>query len=765
MRDFTYAFRSLRQSPAFFALAVLTLALGICGSTAIFSIVNAVLLRPLPYRDPGRLFMISAEDSRPNIGNDGSTTLQDFDEWKSESRLFEAMTIFYKPGWSRMTLTGAEPRFVQGAFVTSSFFPMMGGNPFLGRGITAEDVRTKNRVVVLSRALWQERFGGSAEAKFWAPLTAHPEWSSDLETRWLVAGRLKPGVSAKQAQAEMSTIAARMQREHPERLKTTDIRVVGLTEYFAGNARAALSILFAAVLFVMLIGCLNVANLFLARGAARSQELAIRTALGAGRVRLVRLLFAESTAVAVLAGAIGMLFTDPAVHALRALAPQDIPRLDEAGQWSSAELGFAVVLCAVSVLIFELLPAWRIAPARSSGSGSARSRTHRVLVAAQFATALILLTGSGLLIRSFLAVLSTDPGFRPERVLAESVLLPNDIPAARYPAFYGEAFERIRALPGVEAVGATSHIFLLDERRTHSLRAVEGRAAEPVGSWRPLVWTQVSGDYFRAMGMHLLAGRYFREQDSPSSPPVAIINQTLARRFWPGQDPVGRRLKGFDPRGKNDDWVSVVGVVNDTRSTGLEKEPASQIYEVQAQRGEGTPYLVIRTNGDPLELAASVHSILRGLESTAILSTATTLEDQLHDQTARRWFETWILGVFSALALALAGIGIYGVMQYSISRRTHEIGIRMAIGARSFDVLAMVLREGLSLAIAGIGVGVLGAVWTVQLLKGMLYGVPASDPVTFAGVALLLVGIAAVASSLPARRAAKVDPMVALRYE
>jgi putative ABC transport system permease protein len=379
--------------------------------------------------------------------------------------------------------------------------------------------------------------------------------------------------------------------------------------------------------------------------------------------------------------------------------------------------------------------------------------------------AVILLSGAGLLIRSFLAVLAVDPGFHPEHVLTAHIDFPHSMTQTRQEAFFQRVFERVAALPGVQAAGAVSNLFFLDEERTWGLRQVEGRPPEPVGRWSQLVWTQVSGDYFRAMGIPLIEGRYFAERDGPESPPVAIVNQTLARRYWPGEDAVGKRLKGFDPRGRNDEWVTVVAVVGDTHSHGLERQPISQIYEAQIQRHENTPNLVVRTASDPARLAAAVRAAVRAVDNTAVIAKITTMEQRLGEQTARRRFQTWLLGVFSALALALAAIGIFGVMYYSVAQRTHEIGVRMALGARATDVFGMVIGQGLLLAGIGVGTGILGALWLTQALSGMLYGVTARDPVTFAMVALVLLATALAACYIPARRATRVDPMAALRCE
>jgi len=550
--------------------------------------------------------------------------------------------------------------------------------------------------------------------------------------------------------------------------------VIPLNEHIVGNVRRSLSVLFGAVLFVLLIGCTNLANLFLARGASRTREFAVRAAIGAGRGRLIFQVLTESVTVALIGGAAGVLVAIMAIRGLKAFGPEDIPRLAETGI-DGGVLLFTIGISLAAGIFFGLVPAWRVSRndpnetlkegGRNASEGRSGRRAHALLVTAEFAMAVILLSGAGLLIRSFLAVLAIDPGFRPEHVLTVNIEFPYSMTQTRQEAFYRRAFERVAALPGVQAAGAVSNLFFLNDARTWGLRQVESRPPEPVGRWTQLVWTQVSGDYFRAMGIPLIKGRYFTDHDGPDSPPVAIVNQTLARRYWPGEDAVGKRLKGFDPRGRNDEWVTVVAVVGDTHSYGLERQPISQIYEAQMQRHENTPQLVVRTASDPARLAAAIRATVRAVDNTAVISNITTMEQRLGEQTARRRFQTWLLGLFSALALALAAIGIFGVMHYSVAYRTHEFGVRMALGARAADVFGMVIRQGLLLAGIGVCAGILGSLWLTQALSGMLYGVTARDPVTFFAVAFVLLATALSACYIPARRATKVDPMVALRCD
>lgn len=388
-------------------------------------------------------------------------------------------------------------------------------------------------------------------------------------------------------------------------------------------------------------------------------------------------------------------------------------------------------------------------------------------VGVQFALSLVLLVSAGLLIRSFVNVLQVDPGFQPDHILTVRMLFTNAdaIPPSRMADYYQQALERLPQIPGVRAAGTVGNIFFLEENKNHALRQVEGRPPEPVSSWTPLVWTQISGDYFRAMSIPLLEGRTFNADDGRDSPPVAIINQTLAIRYWPGEDPIGKRLRGFDPRGKNDDWVTVVGLVADMRSHGLERAPMAEIYEAQAQRGEATPDLVVRTSTDPMLLAQEIRSSLRSLDKSVILSGITTMQEVLREQTAPRRFQAWLMGLFSGLALLLAATGVYAVMHYFVFQRIPEIGVRMAFGARGEDIAALLMRRATRFAGTGLSAGLVLALWAVSLIKRLLFGVTVADPLSFLGALFLLIVVAVTATYFPARRAMRVDPMVALRYE
>ena len=662
---------------------------------------------------------------------------------------------------------------------------------------------------MISEALWSQRFGRSPRAlgqdleigharwrvigvmpadfqvpfldtQLWAPVLSHPDWNDPEHVSphdhpfWDVFGRLNPGVPRTRAQAETAAIWRGLRAALPE-FHSNDIRVVPLRERFTGNVRKSMLVLFSAVTFLLLIACANVGNLLLARAARREREMAVRAALGAGTLRLLRQFMTEAAAFSLIAGTVGAAAAIELVPLLKAFAPASTPLLN-AVTLNVRGLLFALVLSFALGLLLGLAPSSRVSRyklnERQGAAGRSLTETRQgrrlksLLVAAEFALAMVLLTGAGLLIRSFLAVLDVNPGFRPESALTIQIGLPESTPDAQTPALYQAMMQRIAVLPGVQAVGGAGNLFYLDETRNHALRLVEGHSPEPKSTWKPLVWTQIAGDYFQAMGIPLVRGRFFNDRDGPKSPPAAIVNETLARRYWPGQDPIGKHLKGFDPRGQHDDWLTIVGVVKDTRVGGLEKIPFSQIYEVQAQRtGERIGNLVVRTSRNPAELASTLRTVIHNVNRNAIVSSITTMEMLLDQQKTQRRFQTWLTSIFSGLALALAALGVFGVMHYSVTARTHEIGIRMAVGANSSDIARLVLGNGTTLALSGIALGALAAFWSTKVISGMLYEIKPGDPVSFAGAAMLLVLVAVLATYLPAHRASHVDPIAALRQE
>jgi len=780
------------------------LALGVASSVSVFSLVDGILLRPLPYRDPQPLVTLTAYATRPPFDSNGSISFNDFLQLKSKSNSFSDLAITFRTGWSRVTLTGGTaPTPTQGAFVSPNLFAMLGRSPVLGRTFTAEENLRAERVVVISQALWAERFGSSPQVlardleidhvrwrvigvmppdfkapfldtQLWVPILSHPGWNDTEEPnpperpRWDVMGRLKSGISLSAAQAEVDSIEKGLREAQPQ-LHPNSVRVVPLREHFTGDVRKPLLVLFLAVAFLLFIACANVANLMLARATERENELTIRSALGAAQIRLFRQLLTEGFAFSVIAGTLGALGAMVLVPVLKALAPAGTPLL--AGvTLNTRSLLFAVSLSFSIGILLGSVPAWHAAKrnlgeslARYSTAGLRTQRLRSFLVAAEFALAMLLLTGAGLLIRSFIAVLRVDVGFRTANVLTVEVNLPDTSAPPRIAQFYRDVMERLAALPGVQAVGGVSNLFFLDETRTHALRLVEGRPPEPKSAWKPLVWAQVSGDYFQAMGIPLLRGRFFNRNDNPDSPPVVIVNETLAKRYWPGEDPVGKHLKGFDPRGKNDDWLTVVGVVKDTRSGGLERAPFSQIYEVQSQRGEQIGNLVIRTSAETSRTSFEVRGLIRHIDSAAVVSSINTVEQLLSEQEMQRRFQTWLVTVFSGLALALAALGVFAVMRHSVAARTNEIGIRMALGAETGDIARLVLSNATRLAAIGIAAGAVAGIESTRAIATMLYRVKPTDILSFTAAAGTLLAISLLASYVPARHASRIDPMSALR--
>lgn len=810
LSDLRYAFRSFRLAPAFFSLVIAILGLGIAAAISVFSLVDGVLLRPLPYRDPTRLVTLTSYAPKPPFDSNGSLSYTDFEQFKSHTRSFEDVAATFRQGWSQVTLTGgSEPVNAQGAFTTPNLFSLFGRAPILGRTFTPDENLSRERVVVISEALWRTRYSSSPQVlgadlelsgirwriigvmpsdfrvpfldlQLWAPILSHPDWNTPengvprQRQRFDVIARLNPGVSVAAAQSEADSIFAGLRAAAPEAHENQGIRVVPLREHFTGDLRKPMWLLFAAVASLLLIASSNVATLFLARAAQRERELAVRTALGAAQTRLFRQLLTESIVYSLSAGALGAIASIALIPALKHLAPADTPLLSSV-TLDTRSLLFALALSFTIGVLLGLAPAARKsaerlstflnAAGRTSTESRARRRFKSILVAAEFALAMVLLTGAGLLIRSFVSVLNVDLGFHPQHILTVQVGLPEPTPRPRMNAFYRDVLQRVSALPGVTAAGAVGNLFFLDEKRTHALRIVEGRPPEPKSSWKPLVWTQVAGNYFQTMGIPLVRGRYFNAQDTADTPPVVIVNETLARRYWPGENPIGKRVKGFDPRGRHDDWLTVIGLVKDTRNGGLEKQPFSQIYEAQTQSSEQLGNLVIRTASDPAPLARAARHIIHQVNPAAVIPSIETMERLLETQLMQRRFETWLIGLFSAIALALAALGVFAVMHHSVAAKRNEIGIRMALGARAADILKLMLSDGARLAFIGVAAGALIAVWSTDAIRGMLFNVRSTDPLTFTGAALTLIAVALAASYAPAHRASHIDPMTALRDE
>ena len=792
LQDLRYGVRNLRSNPLVSAVAALSLALAIGATTAIFSVVHTVLLRALPYQNPDRIVMLWGTNTL-NGSLEMNTSVPNFEDWKKRAQTLENLAS-YREVEASFTVKG-KADWIEYAVVYGDFFGLMGRPPVLGNTFRADNPDANE--VVLSYRLWQTRFGGSPDvigrtvelngitsqvigvmpegfafpsdsALLWAPASAIPNWQTRRSERSRgfgpILGRLRPQAKLDQARAEVDVISRGLAAEYPAENAERGMRLVPLAAQIHGKTVPfMLAILSGAVLLVLLIACANVANLLLARGAVRSEEIAVRSALGASNGRIVRQLLTESLLLSCVAGALGLPFADLGIRALIALAPHGIAGLGEA-RLDVPVLVFSLGLSLATGMLFGFSPAVRISQQARARQKMRMGDAHgmrRAFVVAQVALAVVLLTGAGLLIRSFFAIQSVDPGFRTARVLAATLRFGSALPPDRRAALYREAMTRIGSLTEVRAVGAISTMFSLDNEAKFGLRAVEGRPLESPQQWTPMMWATISGDYFQALGIPLVRGRFFSDEDTRNTTPVVIINETMARRYWPGEDPVGKGIKGFDARGHNDEWVRVIGVVKDMHSSGLERSPIAQIYETQAQSLEDTENLAVYTDASEGVLRNTIGS----LDHSGILADVNTLGARLQEQNLPRRFQTLLLSLFAALALGLAGAGIFAMMHYTVAQRTREIGIRMALGASRATVVGMVLHEGLLLVAAGCGIGLGGSLALARSMRSLLFEVGPSDPVTLSAVSLLLIGIALGACYLPARRATRIDPMVALRCD
>jgi putative ABC transport system permease protein len=793
--DVSYGLRSMVRNPGLTATAVLTLALGIGANTAMFSVVNAVLLRPLPYRDPDRLVTIRAQIPHLNIYGAFVEYNTYGDWWRARSRSFEALSAF-SPGSANLTL-GNEPERVATCRVNAGFLAVAGIHPALGRDfLPEEDQPGAPRVAIVSDSLWKRRFGGDrtligrqivldrntytvvgilrpgfdlygADTALYMPIAASTARVPGMPSVGVFA-RLKSGVTVRTAQAEIDELCRGWvgQYHYP---KDWGARVWRVRDFAVRDVRSSVLMLSVAVGLVLLIACANVANLLLARAGPRQREMAIRSALGASGGRIVRQLLTESAVLAAIAGAIGLLAAWAGVRALAA-GPVYLP-FQKTASIDLPVLWFSLGAALVTTLLFGLAPSLAIARAglaadlkeggRGGGEGLGRSRFRSALVIAEVALSLLLVIGATLTARSLVRLQAVDPGFHPEGVLAGYLTLPSSSYAepARRASFVKALIDRLERIPGVAAAGAVSHLPFSNAKSGSGI-VVEG-APPPQPGERMIVFERTADpQYFQAIGARLMAGRLFDAHDPPGHP-VAIINQTMARRCWPKQDAVGKRFGD----GRPDHWMTVVGVIADLRQTSLADEPDAESYVPFPQSPVATMALVVRTTGDPLRLAPATRAAVRELDQELPISGVAALADSLSQSTRPRRFSVLLLGSFALLAMILATVGIYGVISYSVTRRTHEIGIRLALGAERGRIQRMVVGRALIYGSAGVAIGVAGGLALTRLLRSMLYDVSATDPAVFAAASLFLLAIAALAGYVPARRAARTDPCVALRNE
>ncbi|HYW69521.1 MAG TPA: ABC transporter permease [Pyrinomonadaceae bacterium] len=818
-QDLRYGVRMLLKNPGFTVIVVITLALGIGANSAIFSIVNSILLRRPPYKEPHRLMMVWT--SMPQIESLEGTaqfpaSAADFIDWRNQNQTFEQIAAFRD---QRFNLAGGgEPEFLDGVQATASLLPLLGVEPKLGRSfLTEDDQPGASRVVILSHGLWQRRFASDPQiigqkltlndeaytvvgvmqpgiqfpskgdmpagfqfppqVDFYIPMAFS---ASEANTRNIlnlaVIGRLKPQVTIAQAQADMNALALQLARQYPLTHTGKGIILISLQQQAVGKVRIALLVFLGAVGFVLLIACANVANLLLTRATTRHKEVAIRSALGASRLRLIRQLLTESLLLALLGGTLGIVLAIWGIQLLVAVGPANLPRANTISVDGQA-FGFTLLISLLTGIVFGIAPALQTSKLdlneslKEGGTASAVSfgynRLRSLLVVSQVAIALVLLVGAGLMIRSFVRLLGVDPGFNPQDVLTMEVSLPRSdsttYAGQRQAALFQQVIGRLQTLPGVLAAGAVNSLPLSGNEGGRSF-GIQGRP-RAAGEVFDAGTRQVSPDYFKAMGIPLLAGRAFTDSDGSDTPRALIINQAFVRHYFPNENPIGKRLaydRGSDGRPA---WREIVGVVKDVKHTSLDSDPRPEMYCPISQFPSWDMTLVIRTTGDPMRLAGDVRRQVLAVNKDQPVHNIRTMEQWIDNSVSQRRFNMLLLSIFAAASLLLAAVGIYSVMAYSVAQRTHEIGVRVTLGASAADVLKLVIVQGMTLVLIGAAVGAVAAFALTRVMTGLLYGVSPTDPATFAMIALLLVGVALAACFVPARRATKVDPIVALRYE
>jgi putative ABC transport system permease protein len=809
IKDIRYGIRSLLKTPAFTAIAIVTLALGIGANTAMFSVINAVLLRPLPYNQPDRLVTIWEESPQRGL-YEMPISLANMRDWIDQNHTFDQISAYT---FTNLNLTGAgEPARLSAVRTSANLFPLVGATPLLGRVFLPEEDREgANRVVILSHGVWQSHFGsdsailgksltlnnqsytvvGVMPASFqfpvgfgylgrvlneptdlYVPLAPTSKETVRGSYSFFALGRLKPGMTITQARADMTAIESRLEQQYPDGNSGVGISLVATQEQTVKTIRPALLVLLGAVAFLLLIACANIANLLLARAASRQKEIAIRTALGASRLSVLRLLLTESLMLSLAGGGLGLLLAVWGTNALIALAPENIPRIDEVG-FDARVFGFTLAVSLVTGLLFGLIPTFHSSKPdlnealKESSRGSLGSATGKrlrgALVSIEVALSLVLLIGAGLMIKSFVRLQQMDLGFNPDQVLTVNL----SVSSSRYPedrqqvAFFQEALARLQSVPGVQSAAATTGLPLTLNLSGSDFR-IEGRPEPEAGKEMIINTRSVSPGYFKTLGISLIKGRDFSDRDKSDAPAAAIINNDLARIYFPGEDPIGKRITFDDGQS----WMSIVGIIGDVKQLGLDSNAKPEVYFPYLQVTSPRMSIVVRTTtSNPLSLIAAMKSQMQTIDKDLPLDNAKTMQQLLAESTSGRRFNMLLLAVFAGVALVLAIVGIYGVMSYAVSQRTQEIGIRMALGARAVDVLKLVVKNGMSLALIGVAIGLAGSFALTRLLASLLFQVTPTDRTTFAGVAVCLIVVAFLACFIPARRATKVDPLVALRNE
>jgi putative ABC transport system permease protein len=825
MNDLKFAFRQLLKNPGFTVVAVLTLAIGIGANTAIFSIINGVLLKPLPYPEPDRLVTLWERNPQRGIEQE-KVSGPNYLDWRAQNSVLEELSV--SPGWEgsetfNLVLRDGTVK-VRAGYNSASLFTTLGAKPLLGRTLLPEEDRKEgNRAVVLSYGLWQRRFGGDSniigqtltldtygrrdytvvgvmppgfglpsQRELWLPLG----WmgvtlDSRRSAHWHnVIARLKPGVTLAQAKTELSAIQARIAQAYPGEAIGSEVAVVPLLHQALGrNLHTALLVLWGVVVGVLLIACANVANLMLARAATRQKEIALRLALGAGRWRVMRQLLVESVALAIIGGGLGVLFGWWGLQLFIAASPGYVPRLNEVTLDGTA-LGFTLGVSLLTGVLFGLAPAWQFSRpnlnetlkegSRAASAGTAAGRTRNLFVVAEVAISVVLLAGAGLMLQSFARMLSAERGFRPEHLLTAEL----DFSVSGFTTWVRptgtrpqvplrELMERLRAVPGVTAVGAGSRLLRRENRPPHESIAIFGQPILKPDDQPKAEFKGITPDWLRALGGRVLRGRDFTESDTLQSPGVVLINETLARRYFPNEDPVGRRFKmgnSQPPLGATNvwglpEWSEIIGVVSDVKSLHSQPEAVPEVYQSYWQWPMQNPTLLVRTTGDPATLADAIRRETKAVIPNLPPPLIRPMDELLSEAVAQPKLQTWLLSLFAGVALLLAAIGLYGVLAYTVTQRQREIGVRMALGAQKSNVLSLVIGQGMKLAMAGVAIGGVTALALTRVIRSLLYGVAPHDPLTLAIASLLFGAVALFACWLPARRATRIHPMEALRHE
>ncbi|PYL46875.1 MAG: ABC transporter permease [Verrucomicrobia bacterium] len=804
-QDLRFGLRTLIKNPGFTIVAVIALALGIGANSAIFSVVNAILLRPLPYKSPDQLVVLWENATHLGFPKD-TPSPANFLDWRKQSTVFEGMAAFAERSFN---LTGVgEPERLDGRRVSANLFDVLGVKPIIGRTFVAQEDQPGTKVVLLNESLWKRRFGGDPAVigravnlngepytvvgvlpptvrlptsgnwrdQVWVPLAFPSEEAASRGAHYLeVIARMKPAVTLPKAQAEMDTIAARLAQQYPATNTRIGAVVKPLHEEIVGKMKSPLLILLGAVAFVLLIACANVANLLLARAAVRQKEIALRLALGANRMRLTKQLLVESVLLSLVGGVVGLGLAYFGLNVLTRFIPHDVAQADTI-TIDAKVLLFTLAVAVITGLIFGLVPASQASHfnlnetlkegGRDSGAGARGKRLRNSLVIAEVAISFILLVGAGLLINSFVHLRNLDPGFRADHLLALNV----DLSEVKYPdtqrrtTFFAEVARRVQTLPGVRSVAVAGNLPLTINGDSTFI-AVEGIPDPPVDQWPDVIYRTVGPGYFATMGIPLVRGRDLNDQDTLDTAPVVVISEKTAKHYWPNEDPIGKRLKPGATTNTTP-WRTVIGVVKDVRQNDFIAEPKMQMYFSYRQMKDlGANALVVRTSVDPLSLGTSVRNTIWSVDKDQTVANIDSMEHIVASAVARQRFSMLLLAIFAGLALVLAAVGIYGVMSYSVAQQTREIGIRIALGAQRRDVLRMTVKEGLKLVGVGLLIGLISAFVLTRVMESLLFGISATDPVTFGIICVVLLMVAALASYIPALRATTVDPMVALRAQ